>query len=146
MRLLHDRRIPRTRANIDHVVICPGGVYVIDAKQYKGRPHLRVDGGIFTERIEKLMVGSRDCSKLVDGVLKQVDLVRAALVDELVPVRGFLCFVAAEWPLFGGSFATRGVTALWPRRLAGLIAAPGELTGDDIVMMHARLAKAFPAA
>jgi hypothetical protein len=31
LRLLHDRRIPRTRANIDHLAVTPTGVYVIDA-------------------------------------------------------------------------------------------------------------------
>jgi hypothetical protein len=30
--LLHDRRIPGSRANIDHLTIGPGGVTVIDAK------------------------------------------------------------------------------------------------------------------
>ncbi len=107
VRVLHDRRIPRSRANIDHIVTCPGGVFVIDAKQYQGRPQLRVDGGIFRERTETMLVGSRDCSKLVDGVLKQVGLVRDVIADESVPVRGFLCFVDADWPLFGGSFTTR---------------------------------------
>jgi hypothetical protein len=34
VRVLHDRRIPRTRANIDHIAIGPSGVFVIDA-----RPH-----------------------------------------------------------------------------------------------------------
>jgi len=37
---LHDRRIPPTRANIDHIVIAPTGVYVIDAKNYAGRAQL----------------------------------------------------------------------------------------------------------
>lgn len=146
VRVLHDRRIPRTRANIDHIVICPAGVFVVDAKQYKGRPHLRVDGGFFVPRTEKLMVGSRDCNKLVDGVLKQVDLVCTSVGDETVPVRGFLCFVAADWPLFGGSFTTRGVTALWPRKLAGVMAEPGRLVEDEIRALHDRLAEAFPIA
>ncbi len=146
VRVLHDRRIPRTRANVDHIVICPTGVFVVDAKQYKGRPHLRVEGGFFVPRTEKLMVGSRDGNKLVDGVLKQVDLVRTAVNDEAVPVRGFLCFVAADWPLFGGSFATRGVSALWPKKLAGVIEEPGRLAEDEIRALHQRLAKAFPIA
>src|SRR4051812_15625323 len=73
-RVLHDRRIPGTRANIDHIVVGPAGIFVIDAKRYKGGPHLRVEGGIFRPRTEKLMVGSRDCSKLVPGVARQVDL------------------------------------------------------------------------
>jgi hypothetical protein len=103
-----------------------------------------VDGGLFVPRTEKLMVGSRDCNKLVDGVLKQVDLARTAVRDEAVRVRGFLCFVAADWPLFGGSFATRGVTALWPKKLAGVIAEPGRLAEDEIRAVQERLATAFP--
>ena len=90
------------------------GVYVIDAKKYRGRPHLKVDGGLFRPRVERLLVGSRDCTKLVDGVLKQVDVVRG-LLDIDVPVHGVLCFVEADWPLLGGTFTTRGVQALWPR-------------------------------
>jgi hypothetical protein len=42
------------------------------------RPHLRVEGGTFRERIEKLIVGFRDCTKLADGVLNQVALVQGA--------------------------------------------------------------------
>lgn len=60
--------------------------------------------------------------------------------------RGFLCFVAADWPLFGGSFATQGVTALWPKRLAGVIREPGRLTEDEIRVVHERLAKAIDVA
>ena len=49
VRVLHDRRIPGTRANIEHLVVCPTGVLVVDAKRYVGpRPALRVDGGIIT--------------------------------------------------------------------------------------------------
>jgi nuclease-like protein len=35
--VLHDRRIPRSRANIDHIAIAPSGVWVIDSKRYKGK-------------------------------------------------------------------------------------------------------------
>lgn len=66
--VLHDRRIPKTAANIDHIVVCPSGVVVIDAKRYQGRPTLQTHGGLFSPRVEKLVVGRRDCSKLVDGV------------------------------------------------------------------------------
>jgi hypothetical protein len=45
---------------------------VIDAKKYKGRPHLQVEGGILRPRVEKLIVGKRDRSSLVNGVLQQV--------------------------------------------------------------------------
>ena len=35
--VLRDRRVPGTRTNIDHVVVAPSGVYVVDAKCYTGR-------------------------------------------------------------------------------------------------------------
>jgi hypothetical protein len=34
--VLHDRKIPGSRANIDHLVIARSGVWSIDAKEYKG--------------------------------------------------------------------------------------------------------------
>lgn len=74
--LLHDRRIPGSKANIDHIAVTAAGIWVIDAKRYKGRPELRVEGGILRSRVERVLVGRRDCTKLVDGVLKQIDLVR----------------------------------------------------------------------
>lgn len=33
VRVLHDRRIPGTRANIDHIAVSSSGVFVIDAKR-----------------------------------------------------------------------------------------------------------------
>lgn len=149
--VLHDRRIPRTRANIDHVVVSSAGVFVVDAKKYKGRPALRVEGGLFRPRTEKLVVGGRDCTRLVDGALKQVDLVREVVDDPAVPVTGVLCFVAADWPLIGGAFETRGVHVLWPKRLLQLVAtrpddreaAPAPI---DVPAVGTRLARAFPPA
>ncbi|PVZ52690.1 NERD domain protein [Arthrobacter sp. H-02-3] len=117
--VLHDRRIPGSKANIDHIAITPAGIWVIDAKRYKGRPELKIEGGILRPRVEKLLVGRRDCTKLVDGVLKQVDVVRDLVGD--VPVTGALCFIEADWPLIGGAFSTRGVYVLWPKRLAKVL-------------------------
>lgn len=34
--VLHDRRVPKTRANIDHIVIGPAGVFVVDTKRCQG--------------------------------------------------------------------------------------------------------------
>ncbi|MGH8826407.1 MAG: hypothetical protein ACRDVZ_02180, partial [Jiangellaceae bacterium] len=79
-----------------------------------------IQGGLLWPRVEKVLVGRRDCTQLVDGMLKQVELVRD-LVDD-VPVTGVLCFVEADWPLIGGPFTTREVHVLWPRRLAKILA------------------------
>lgn len=149
VRVLHDRRILRTKANIDHIAVSAAGVFVIDAKRYKGRPQLRVAGGLFRPRVEMLVVGTRDQTKLVHGVHKQVDLVRAALdaaglAD--VPVRGVLCFVEADWPLFGGSFVIDGVGVLWPKKLAEQLTTPGSLDDAMTERVHRALAAAFPPA
>lgn len=149
VRPLHDRRIPRTRANIDHLAVASSGVYVIDAKRYKGRPTLRVEGGILRPRTSKLMVGSRDCTKLVEGVHKQVALVREALdVAGLgdVPVAGMLCFVDADWPLFGGSFVIDGVGVVWPKKADERLVAPGALEPSKVEAVHRTLAAHFPIA
>ena len=149
VRVLHDRRIPRTRANIDHIAVSAAGVFVIDAKRYKGRPQLRVEGGLFRPRVEKLMVGGRHQTKLVEGVYKQVDVVRAVLADAgvaEVPVRGVLCFVEANRPLIGGSFVIDGVSVIWPKKLAEQLVATGPLDDAMTERVHSALAAAFPAA
>lgn len=148
LRLLHDRRIRGTRANIDHIAVTATGVWVIDAKRYKGRPELRVEGGILRPRLERLLVGRRDCTKLVDGVLTQVGLVRSVLADvePEIPVSGMLCFVDADWPLIGGAFTTRAVQVLWPRRAASELQKPGPLDEVRIGAITGALAEAFPSA
>jgi hypothetical protein len=145
LRLLHDRRIPGSKANIDHLAVTPSGVYVIDAKKYRGRPHLKIEGGILRPRVDRLLVGSRDRTKLVDGLLKQVDVVRAVSEDH-IPVHGVLCFVEADWPLIGGAFTTRGVQALWPKRLYTQLQGEGSLAPDVIAAIHRTLALSLPAA
>ena len=150
VRVLHDRRMPRSRANVDHIVICPTGVFVIDAKRYKGlRPELRVEGGFFSPRIEKLMVGGRNRTPLVEGVHKQIDTV----VDVLnvpgfdrIPVNGMLCFVEADWPLFGGSFVIDGLHVLWPAKASEHIRKAGELDDATVERVFLALARALPSA
>jgi hypothetical protein len=145
LRVLHDRRIPGTKANIDHIAVSSTGVYVIDAKKYKGRPQLRIEGGILRPRVEKLLVGTRDCTKLVDGVLKQVDIVRGLVGDD-IPIHGVLCFIEADWPLIGGSFTTRGVEVLWPKRLYPKLKSDGLLQTQTVAEVHRRLASSLPPA
>nr|WP_246224128.1 nuclease-related domain-containing protein [Pseudarthrobacter psychrotolerans] len=143
MAVLHDRRIPGSKANIDHIAITPGGIWVIDAKRYKGRPEMKIEGGILRPRVEKLLVGRRDCTSLVDGVLKQVDLVRDLVGN--VPVTGVLCFIEADWPLIGGTFSTRGVHVLWPKRLAKVLVE--HTAGDlDVARMRNSVASRFKSA
>ena len=90
--LLHDRRMPHSKANIDHIAVGASGVYVIDAKRYRGKIEVRQP--LFGA--PKLKIAGRDETKLVDGLAKQVAVVEATLADLApeVPVHGCLCFVA----------------------------------------------------
>ena len=35
--VLHDRALPHSRANVDHIAVVPSGVWVVDTKCYRGR-------------------------------------------------------------------------------------------------------------
>jgi hypothetical protein len=98
IRVLHDRRIPASRANIDHLAVTPSGVFVIDAKSYKGRIERRDTGSRLRAR-PTLFVNGRDRSKLVVGMANQVAAVRDVLGME-VPVHPVICFVGGEWESF----------------------------------------------
>ena len=131
---LHDRRVPRSRASIDHIAIGPSGVAVIAAKRYRGRIEVERRGGLFREHTEHLLVGRRDCTELVDGVVAQADVVRAILADGhatvRVPVRAVLCFVEGEWP-WSGSVELRGVPVVTPQQAAKLCAS-GQLPAATV--------------
>ena len=125
--VLHDRLVPgRGKANIDHIVIGSGGVFVIDAKQYTGGVERRDVGGMFRVD-ERLYVNNRDRTALVDGVLGQVEVVRATLATRFpdVPVHGVLCFVGCTWNRPMRPKQIKGVTALWPLKLPEFVSVNG---------------------
>ena len=141
--MLHDRRIPGTRANLDHLAIVPSGVWVIDAKHYGGRVERRKVGGWFTER-EALYVGRRDRSSLLASARRQrADVVRRVPPD--VPVRAVLCFTGVELTLFARPFELEGVLVSWPKALANALIAPGPLEAEARYGLALTLAGAFPA-
>lgn len=144
IRVLHDRRIPRSKANIDHIAVTPGGVWVIDTKRYVGpAPQKRVEGGIIRPRVELLTWKGRDKTALVDGVLTQVGHVREVIGD--VPVFGVLCFVDADWGFLPDAFTVNGVHVVWPKKLASMIAKSGE-PSIDVASVAEQIAQRFPRA
>lgn len=55
---LHDRLIPGTRGNIDHIFIASTGVWVVDAKTYKGKVDRRETGPTAPARAAQSCVAS----------------------------------------------------------------------------------------
>jgi Nuclease-related domain len=146
--VLHDRRIPGTRANIDHIAICRSGIYVIDAKRYEGKVQ-RIDrGGWFTTDL-RLYVGRRECSKLIPGMRRQVEAVRDAVRpehDSEIVVTPVLCFVEAEWSLLAKPFTLDGVWIVWPKALREQLLREGLLSPEQLNQLARQVASALPPA
>jgi len=141
--LLHDCKVPKTRSNIDHIVIAASGVWVIDAKTYKGMVERRDKGGWFKTDY-RLYVDGRDRTNLAEGLGWQVEAVRTALTGADVPINAALCFIDAEWKLFAKPFRLNEAWITWGKQLAEMIAAPGPLTDVDVMHVADRLATALP--
>jgi hypothetical protein len=146
---LHDRRIPGSRANIDHIVVALSGVWVIDAKDYKGKVEQRSIGPFWRPE-PRVFVGGRDRTKVVRGMAGQVATTRAVLAaDPLaddVAVTPVVCFVASDWGFFAKGFELDGVLVTYPAKLAERIAAPGPLTATAVARLANRIAVGLPPA
>ena len=145
---LHDRKIIKPRGQIDHVVIGPAAVYVVDAKNYTGRVHVR-SAGPFGLGERQLYVGQRDCSRLADAMAKQTTAVREALAGlpeaEGVRITPVLSFVDADWSLLFPPDAFRGVR-VEGESVVKLVRAPGELDAKRRMLLGHRLAARLPSA
>ncbi|MGY1887746.1 nuclease-related domain-containing protein [Blastococcus sp. SYSU DS0753] len=148
--VLHDRRIPDTKANIDHIAVSSSGVYVIDAKNYTGTVRVDWEGGLLSPRRYKLTVGRRDATKLVTSVQRQVQLVRDALAGDPrlpddVAVTGVLAFFDADWPFFPPD-RIEDVRLEGPKSTTKLILRDGPYTAWGVPMIAERLRTQFPEA
>lgn len=147
IRILNDRKVPGTRANIDHLVVGPAGVFVVDAKHLQGRIAVR-NRGPFWRSDPGLFVGRRDCSKLADGLTWQVEAVTKVLatsgVDPLPRITPVLCFVDGEWPLSRAPDEYRGVRLEGTRSIRKLLVAPIVLDSAQIENCWRTLARALP--
>jgi hypothetical protein len=141
--LLHDRKVPGTQGNIDHLAIASSGVWVIEAKNYAGMVEHR-DVGVWLRSDLRIYVGGRDRTTIAGGMGWQLDTVRAALAGAAVPVHGAVCFIESEWKLFAKPFQHDGVWVTWAKKLAEMIAEPGPLTTVDMTDIANRLATALP--
>ena len=144
---LHDRRVPGIGGNIDHIVIAPAGVFVVDAKRYEGLIRIRDKGGLLRTDL-RLYVGRRDCSKLASDMGWQVATVERALAAAALavipPIIPVLCFVDGEWPLLRPPESFRGVRLEGTRSIRKLITSTQLLDSAAIERLARILATAFP--
>jgi hypothetical protein len=121
--VLHDLAIPGSQANIDHLVIGPGGVVVIDTKQHRGRLQLDPDGLLWHGR-HLLVAGLRKvrwAADQADGVLGVAD----------VQVVAIMAVYGANVPW--GRLAADGVIVAPARQVPNLLRALPTILGPERV-------------
>jgi hypothetical protein len=121
--VLHDLAIPGTPANIDHLVIGPGGVALVDTKQYRGRLWLDPDGLLWHGR--HLLVATlrkvRWAADQADEVLGVADV----QVVAIMAVHG----AKVPW----GRLAADGVIVAPARRVPDMLQALPAILGPERV-------------
>jgi Nuclease-related domain len=134
---IHDRPIPGTRAEIDHIAIGPSGIYVIGTNTHRGA---------VVRRDRRLFVDSQDRSDLIAAMKVPVDAVASALGDLHFPISRALCFVGGSWPEGSPPFMLTGVWVGWANPLYALVTQPGRLQPREIESAIEMLDARLPAA
>jgi Nuclease-related domain len=121
--VLHDLAIPDSRANLDHLVIGPGGVFVVDSKQYRGRLELDPSG--------RLWHGRYPLAPILRAVDFEADQAARVLTDPDVVVVPIVAVHGAQVPW--GKVVTNGVPVLAARQLPSMLRALPALLGPERV-------------
>jgi hypothetical protein len=109
--VLHDLAIPGSRANLDHLVIGPGGVFVIDSKQYRGRLQLDSSG--------RLWHGRYPLAPTLRAVSWEADQAAQVLPDPGVAVRPIMAVHGAQVPR--GKVVVDGIPVVSAKRLPNML-------------------------
>jgi hypothetical protein len=120
--VLHDLAVPGSQANLDHLAIGPGGIFVIDSKQCRGR--LQVDG------FGRLWHGRYPLTPILRAVEFEADRAAQVLADlqmvvPIVAVHG----VPVPW----GKVVVDGVPVVAARRLPSMLRALQAVLGPQRV-------------
>jgi hypothetical protein len=135
--VLHDLAVPGSQANLDHLVIGPGGVFVIDSKQYRGRLQLDPSG--------RLWHGRYPLGPTLRAVSFEADRAAQVLADPQVVVP-IVAVHGAQVPW--GKVLMDGVPVVSARRLPGMLRQLPAVLGPERVAALADQARVrfHPAA
>jgi hypothetical protein len=133
-RVLHDLAMPGSPANIDHLVVGPSGVFVIDSKQWTGSVQQSADGLIWHNhyRLDRTLATIRWQALTLGQLLG-------------IPVAPLICVHGAH--VQGGGLRAQGV-AIVPATLLRPALGFDRVLSDSDVELYAATAKArlWPAA
>jgi hypothetical protein len=109
--VLHDLAVPGSQANLDHLVIGPGGVFAVDSKQYRGRLQL--------DAVGKLWHGRYPLALAVGAVSWEADQAAQVLPDPGMTVVPIVAVHGAQVPW--GKVVMNGVPVVPARRLPSML-------------------------
>jgi hypothetical protein len=128
--ILHDLAVPGSPAHLDHLVIGPGGVFVVDSKQYRGRLQLDPSGQLWHGRYP-LTAALRTVSFEADRAAQV--LADPQVVVPIVAVHG----AKVPW----GKVVTQGVPVVSARRLPSMLRTLPAVLGPERVAALAHQAR-----
>jgi hypothetical protein len=135
--VLHDLTLPGSRANLDHLVIGPCGVFVIDSKQYRGRLQLDPSG--------RLWHGRYALAPTLQTVSFEADRAALVLTDPDVVVAPVVAVHGAQVPW--GKVVMQGVPVVAARRLPSMLRQlPAVLGTERVAALAAQARVRFHAA
>lgn len=115
----HDLALPDSPANLDHLVVGPSGVFVIDSKQWTGQVHQSSDGLIWHNhyRLDRTLATLRWQAETLGHLLG-------------VPVAPLVCVHGAH--IQGGGLCAQGVAVVPATLLRGALGHDQLLPDADI--------------
>jgi Nuclease-related domain len=135
--VLHDLALPGSRANLDHLVIGPGGVFVIDSKHYRGRLQL--------DRSGRLWYGRFPLTPALRAVSFEADQAALVLTDPDVVVVPVMAIHGTQVPW--GKVVMDGVPVVAARRLPSMLRQlPAVLGAERVAVLADQARVRFHAA
>jgi hypothetical protein len=118
----HDLSMPGSRANIDHLLIGPTGVFVIDSKQYTGRIQQTLDGHVWHNHypLDEQLRTVRAQARAVEAIL-------GAPVIPLLCVHG----ASVQW----GGLSAQGVAIVPAGQLGAALGADAVLSAEQVAVL-----------
>ncbi|MFI9332946.1 nuclease-related domain-containing protein [Kitasatospora sp. NPDC052868] len=117
---LHDRAVPGSKANVDHLLIGPAGAVMVDSKFWtSSKSRLRLDGG-------RLFYGRYDQTRTLQTAAWEAQQAARVLG---VPVRAIVAVHGATVP--GGVLMLEGVTVVPAKRVPHIVRNFAPMPGFD---------------
>jgi hypothetical protein len=120
----HDLALPDSAANLDHVVLGPSGVFVIDSKQWTGQVHQSADGLVWHDhyRLDRTLATVRWQAETLGRLLG-------------VPVTPLVCVHGAH--IQGGGLHAQGVAVVPAALLRRALGHDQVLSDADVELLAA---------